>query len=108
MHLSLLAEKMMAGPFAKVKKMIDDMITRLENEAHADADHEGYCDKELGTNKITRNRLSENIDELSEEVDNGKATIMRLTREIAGLTKVIAYFDAPDAQASALRKAEKA
>merc|ERR1740121_2151766 len=107
-HLSLLAEKMMAGPFAKVKKMIDDMITRLENEAHADADHEGYCDKELGTNKITRNRLSENIDELSAEVDNGKATIMRLTSEIAGLAEAIAALDASVAQASALRKAEKA
>merc|ERR1712032_1570233 len=99
---------MAAEPFAKVRKMIDDMITRLQNEAHADADHEGYCDKELGTNKVTRNKLSEDIDRLSAEVDNGKATIMRLTSEIAALTKAIAALDASVAQASALRKAEKA
>merc|ERR1719296_424603 len=106
--LSLLAEKIVAGPFDKVKKMIDNMITRLENEAHADADHEGYCDKELGTNRVTRNKLAEDIDVLSAEVDNGKATIMRLTGEIAGLTRAIADLDASVAQASALRKAEKA
>merc|ERR1719247_3262386 len=34
------AEKLVADPFGKVKKMIDDMITRLLNEANEDAQHE--------------------------------------------------------------------
>merc|ERR1719382_67221 len=34
-------------PFAKVKGLISDMITKLEADASADASHKAYCDKEL-------------------------------------------------------------
>merc|ERR1719440_2249350 len=57
--LALLAQKLEADPFAKVKKLIDDMITRLLNEANEDAQHEGFCDKEIGKSKVTRNKLQE-------------------------------------------------
>jgi uncharacterized coiled-coil DUF342 family protein len=105
--LSLLAQKLMADPFAKVKKMIDDMITRLLEEANADANHEGYCDEEMGKSKITRNKLSEEIDALTAAVEDGKATIMQLTEEIATLTKEVADLDASMVEATELRKKEK-
>ena len=40
--LSLLAQKMSADPFLKVKKMIKDMISRLNQEATAEAEHKGW------------------------------------------------------------------
>ena len=47
--------KVIAGdPFDKVKKMIKDMIVRLMEEATEESEHKGWCDSELGTNKITR------------------------------------------------------
>merc|ERR1719188_285367 len=85
-RLGLLAQKMEADPFAKVKKLIDDMITRLLEEANADADHEGFCDTEMGKSKITRTKLSEEIDALAASVEEGKASITRLTQQIAELS----------------------
>jgi len=104
----LLAEKVAADPFGKVKKLIDDMITRLLNEANEDAQHEGFCDKEIGKSKVTRNKLSEDIDALAAAVDEGKATIMHLAEEIATLSKEVADLDAAMVDATKIRKEEKA
>merc|ERR1719491_495252 len=106
-QLSLLAQKLSADPFAKVKKMIDDMITRLLNEANEDAQHEGFCDKEIGKSKVTRNKLSEDIDGLEAAVEEGKATIMMLTEEIATLSKELADLEASMKEATKIRSEEK-
>jgi len=106
--LALLAEKLAADPFAKVKKMIDSMITRLLNEANEDAQHEGFCDKEIGKSKVTRNKLSEDIDGLNAAVEEGQSNIMHLTEEVATLSKEVAELDAATAAATKLRDQEKA
>jgi len=106
-NLGLLAEKLAADPFAKVKKMIDDMITRLLNEANADAEHEGFCDKEMGESKITRTKLSEDIDGLAAEVESGKATISLLAQDIARLSKEVAELDTAIKEATTFRGEEK-
>jgi len=107
-NLNLLAEKLAADPFAKVKKLIDDMITKLLEEANADAEKEGWCDTEMGKSKVTRNKLSEEIDGLDAAIEDGKATIMKLTQEVADLTKEIEDLDAEMSEATELRTNEKA
>merc|ERR1740130_253604 len=107
-QLSLLAQKLEADPFAKVKGMIDSMITRLLNEANEDAQHEGFCDKEIGKSKVTRNKLSEDIDGLNAAVEDGQANIMRLAEEVATLTQEVADTDASVSEATKIRATEKA
>jgi hypothetical protein len=106
--LSLLAQKIAADPFGKVKKMIDDMITRLLEEANEDASHEGFCDTEVGKSKVTRAKLSEDIDALTAAVEEGKSTIMMLTEEIALLSSEVAELEASVTEATKMRTAEKA
>jgi len=105
--LALLAQKLAADPFSKVKKMIDDMITRLMEEAKNDADHEGFCDTELGKNKITRNKLSEDIDMLNAAVENGKSTVIMLADSSATLAHEVADLDQAVSEATVLRGGEK-
>jgi len=107
-ELILLAEKLSADPFAKVKKMIDGMITRLLEEANEDASHEGFCDTEIGKSKITRNKLSEDIDALNAAVEEGKSNIMSLTEEVATLSQEVADLDASRVEATNMRRKEKA
>jgi len=107
-NLELLAEKIAADPFVKVKQMIDGMITRLLNEANEDASHEGFCDKEMGQSKISRSKLTGDIDSLEAAVDEGKAQIMLLKQDSTKLTAEVADLQAAMMESTKLRNTEKA
>jgi len=107
-QLALLAAEVAADPFAKVKKMIDAMITKLLEEANEEADHKGWCDTEMATNKQTREDKTEEVNALSAESDKLKADILKLSQQIADLTDAIAEIDASVAKATEVREAEKA
>jgi len=106
--IALLAQKIATGPFDKVKKIIDALITRLLEEAEQDANHEGFCDKEIGESKVTRNKLSEDIDALNAAVEDGKSTILALTESTATLTKEVDDLNKAVGEATDLRKEDKA
>merc|ERR1719486_1002713 len=67
--LALLAVHAANDPFVKIKKMINDMITKLMEEANEEAEHKAWCDTEMGMNKHTRDEKTEEADKLSAEID---------------------------------------
>merc|ERR1719335_627348 len=77
-------------------------------EAHAEAEHKGWCDTELSTNEKTRTEKSEKVETLTAEIDELEASIAKLTEEINELTTSIAENDAAVEKATTLRNAEKA
>jgi len=112
-HLSLLAEKLEAaeqlrGPFDKIKKMISSMVSKLVKEGNADAERNGFCDKEMGRSKITRTDLSEKVSEISAAVEEGRAEIMMLQQASSKLSGEVAALDKSMKEASELRSKEKA
>merc|ERR1719188_1070943 len=62
----------------------------------------------MGKSKITRTKLTEEIDSLNTQIQNGKASIMTLTEENAELTQQIEELEKAQAEASDLRTEEKA
>eukprot|EP00428_Durinskia_dybowskii_P016832 CAMPEP_0170221440 /NCGR_PEP_ID=MMETSP0116_2-20130129/10408_1 /TAXON_ID=400756 /ORGANISM="Durinskia baltica, Strain CSIRO CS-38" /LENGTH=634 /DNA_ID=CAMNT_0010472119 /DNA_START=1 /DNA_END=1902 /DNA_ORIENTATION=- len=106
--LSALAERVSDDPFAKVKKMIKDLIVRLMEEANEEAEHKGWCDTELSTNEQTRKEKAEAVETLHAEIDELEASIAKLTEDITELTKAVAELDAAMAEATKLRQEEKA
>merc|ERR1719504_506785 len=102
------AERELSDPFKKVKKMIDDMITKLLEEANEEADHKGWCDKEMAVNGQTREDKTEEVNALAAEMDKLKADVLKLTGQIADLGDAIAEIDATVAKATEVRTAEKA
>merc|ERR1719413_305550 len=106
--LSALAARARDDPFAKVKKMIKDLIVRLMEEANEEAEHKGWCDTELSTNEQTRKEKTEAVETLHAEIDLLETSIAKLTEDITEVTKAVADLDAAMAEATKLRQAEKA
>jgi len=106
--LSTLAVRASDDPFAKVKKMIKDLIVRLMEEANEEAEHKGWCDTELSTNEQTRKEKTEAVETLHAEIDQLEASIAKLTEDIKDLTQAVAELDAAMAKATKLRQEEKA
>merc|ERR1719345_110024 len=79
--LALIAIKTSEDPFKKVTKMIRDMITKLMEEANEEAEHKGFCDTEMGTNKNTRDEKSEKADKLTAEIEGLTADITKVAEE---------------------------
>jgi len=106
--LAAIAQRAAEDPFAKVKKMIKDLIVRLMEEANEEAEHKGWCDTELSTNEQTRKEKTEAVETLHAEIDQLEASIAKLTEDITELSKAVAELDAAMAKATTIRQEEKA
>merc|ERR1719235_1749201 len=106
--LSALAMRVSQDPLAKVKKMIQDMVYKLMEEANEEAEHKGFCDTEMGTNKNTRDQKSTKVAELKASIEEMTATAETLASEAAGLTEDVIALDTAVSEATAQRSAESA
>jgi len=106
-QLSLLASRVGAEPFVKIRAMIEGMISKLQDEASEEADHKGWCDEELGTNEKTRTAKSTRVAELKASVEEMTAASQKLATDIGNLEKEVADLDAALADATTQREAEK-
>merc|ERR1712224_921814 len=94
-------------PFKKVKKLIQDSIVRLMEQANEEAEQKGYCDTELATNEATRKEKTRAVEKLHAEIDQLESSIAKLTEDIESLTKAVADLDAAVAEATKIRTEEK-
>merc|ERR1719158_338291 len=88
--------------------MIQDLITRLMEEANQEAEHKGWCDKELSVNEQTRKEKTQSVETLHATVDELTASIAKLTKEIAELNAGVAALQKAMATATKERADEKA
>jgi len=110
LHSNLLAAISLhvgSDPFVKIRKMIQDMITKLTEEAQEEAEHKGFCDSELSSNKQTRDDKTTQADTLTANIEQMTAEAQKLATEIKELSDDVAASDAAVAKATAIRQEEK-
>merc|ERR1719238_1244835 len=106
--LSLAALHVGFDPFAKVIEMIKALITKLEEEAAAEAAHKGWCDKELHDNKVKRDTKTAEVAELTAEKEALEAEIATLTKQLEELAAAQAALAKAMKEATEIREKEKA
>jgi hypothetical protein len=98
----------MGGNFDKVINMIKELVARLEQEAAEEAKHKAFCDAELKENKLTRNKKTDKVNDLTAQHDELSAIIAKLGSEIATLEKAEADLIKAMNEATEQRSTEKA
>jgi len=102
-----LANQIKADPFAKVKKLIQDLIERLLQEAADEANQKGWCDKATADAEQKRTYAVEKVAELNSQSAELEATIAKLSEELEVLGVEIPELEQKQEDATAMRKEEK-
>jgi len=87
-------------PFAKVKGLINDLISKLEGEAAAEATEKAYCDEQMSKTTAKKEELTGDIAKLTAKIDQAtaksatlKEEVQELQAELAALAKLQADMD---------------
>merc|ERR550532_2269863 len=102
-------------PFAKIKGLIQDMITKLEREAGSEATEKAYCDEQIAKTEFKKGELEDDIAKATSRIDQSAAKLAQLKEqikvleaELAALTKLQAEMDKIRADTHAEYKTAKA
>merc|ERR1719253_1901179 len=106
--LAMIAVRAAEDPFAKVKTMIRDLITRLEEQRAEEAKHNDWCKAELAENEGVRKKKTEAVDSLRTQIDELTASINKIASEVTELTTQMAELDGNVAKETEIRQKEKA
>merc|ERR1719353_2669086 len=71
-----------AGPFDKIKAMIQKMVFRLMAEQKDEDDHKNWCDLELEKTNESKDDKDNRMEMLNTKIDTAKADIAELTQSI--------------------------
>jgi len=97
-----------ADIFGKIKGLISDMISKLEEEAEADATEKAFCDKELAETNQKKDDKTAEIEKLTAKIDKMSANSKQLKSEVATLQEELAKLTTSQAEMDKIRAEEKA
>jgi len=97
-----------ADPFAKVKGLISDMITKLTKEAEAEETEKAYCDEQTAKTEAKKAELDGTIAKLTNNIDRAAARSASLKEEVVQLESELAALAKTQAEMGSIRAEENA
>jgi chromosome segregation ATPase len=95
-----------ADVFAKVKGLIEGMISKLEEEALKEGKEKAYCDKEMKETEEKKADHEEDLGSLTGKINKAESSIARLSDKIATLESELGNIAASQKEMDALRAEE--
>jgi len=105
--LAELAGAAAADPFAKVRKLIEDMIGKLTAEANEEATQKVFCDEEKAKSGKEKEKKSMRADELQNRIDTATSSKASLAESIKELQEEVAKIDSAVREATKIRAEEQ-
>jgi len=105
--LAALASKIAADPFVKIKKLIQELIERLLNEAANESNQKGWCDKATADATQKRTYAADQVEDLNAKMAKLEGLTAKLRMEISDLGDDIKELTDSKTEAEKQRKAEK-
>ncbi|CAK9083880.1 unnamed protein product [Durusdinium trenchii] len=96
-----------ADIFAKIKTMINDMITSMQENLQAEATKKQYCDAEMGKAKDKKATKESDLDTVSTRLDAAASKSASLKKQVAALKSQLAVLAETQANMTQLRQEEK-
>lgn len=96
-----------ADPLAKVKKLIEELVLRLQQEASDEEAHHGWCTKQTKLAEDKRETNASKIAAMNSALAKGEANRDKLEENIEKLTKEKEDLEADLKKATEIREAEK-
>jgi len=95
-------------PFAKVKGLISDMLSKLEKEAESESTEKAYCDEQMSKTEAKKGELEDDIEKLTSKIDKAAARSAELKEEVAELQSELASLQKSQAEMDATRESSHA
>jgi len=87
-------------PFAKIRGLITDMISKLQTEMEGEAKEKAYCDEQMSKTEAKKSELEEDVGKMTAKIDKAtarsaelSAQVKELQSELSALTKEQAEMD---------------
>merc|ERR1719188_1678396 len=95
------------GPFDSVKRMIEDMMAKIENELAQDAKQKAYCDKEMAQSTARKEDKDKEVSKLSTKISQSAATVARLEEQVGKIMNELGEMTSGQAEMDRMRQNEK-
>jgi len=105
--LTGLASRISADPFAKIKKLIQELIERLLTESANESSQKGWCDKAMADAKQKRTYAADEIEGLNSKMAKLAGLSDKLGLDLATLAEETKTLNGNVAEAEKARKEEK-
>jgi len=95
-------------PFAKVKGLITDMISKLEKQAGDEATEKAYCDEQMAKTEAKKAELEEDVAKQTSRIDQAAARSAQLKGEVKVLEAELAALAKEQAEMDKIRSETRA